>query len=108
MAQVAAPPKVVSKAKTPPEPAQKAKAQPEPAPKAVASKAKADAATVPGKLVDEDKIQYVHENPKTPGSASYMMFEAYKKAKNVKEALVLGAAKGDIVHDIKKGFCKRV
>lgn len=56
----------------------------------------------------EEPIQFLQTNPKKAGGTSFHRYEKYKHAKTVKEALGLGAAKGDIAYDWKQGFFKRV
>lgn len=56
----------------------------------------------------EEPIQFLQTNPKKAGGTSFHRYEKYKHAKTVKEALALGAAKGDIAYDWKQGFFKRV
>eukprot|EP00929_Paragymnodinium_shiwhaense_P053642 TRINITY_DN26869_c0_g1_i4.p1 TRINITY_DN26869_c0_g1~~TRINITY_DN26869_c0_g1_i4.p1 ORF type:complete len:243 (+),score=46.82 TRINITY_DN26869_c0_g1_i4:239-967(+) len=56
----------------------------------------------------EEAIAYEQENPKQVGTAGWERYEKYKSARTPTEALALGAAKGDLKHDWKKGFYKRV
>eukprot|EP00440_Ansanella_granifera_P024189 gb/GFBE01026275.1/.p1 GENE.gb/GFBE01026275.1/~~gb/GFBE01026275.1/.p1 ORF type:complete len:309 (+),score=77.89 gb/GFBE01026275.1/:1-927(+) len=55
----------------------------------------------------DEPIEFSQTNPKKAGGSSWDRYEAYKKANTVKEALDLGAAKGDIAYDWKRGFFKR-
>eukprot|EP00933_Yihiella_yeosuensis_P069681 TRINITY_DN7649_c0_g1_i1.p1 TRINITY_DN7649_c0_g1~~TRINITY_DN7649_c0_g1_i1.p1 ORF type:complete len:269 (+),score=59.41 TRINITY_DN7649_c0_g1_i1:116-922(+) len=91
------------------------KSKPVEAPKSKPVESKAKAAAPSGAVVpnsgaqpgDDEPILFVQENPKRSGSTSWDRYEAYKKGKTVKEAMQLGAAKGDILHDWKKGFFHR-
>merc|ERR1712083_998195 len=75
-----------------------------PAPKAV-SKPEDRMAVVP---VDCDAVKFQLTNPKRPGTAAHERYELYKRARTVKGALRLGAAKGDIAYDFSRGFLKYV
>lgn len=55
----------------------------------------------------EDTICFQEENPKRLGSASYRRYSAYCRAKTVREALFLGATRGDIKWDEAAGYFKR-
>jgi len=55
----------------------------------------------------DDPIEFEDPNPKNATSASGLRYAKYMKAKTVQEALKLGAAKGDIAHDFKKGYLRR-
>mmetsp|Transcript_45549 Transcript_45549/g.103446 ORF Transcript_45549/g.103446 Transcript_45549/m.103446 type:complete len:202 (-) Transcript_45549:185-790(-) len=54
-----------------------------------------------------EEIVYLQDNPKRMGSSSYDRYELYKTAQTVAQAMALGAIKGDIAHDWKRGFLKR-
>eukprot|EP00747_Dinoflagellata_sp_TGD_P182264 gnl/TRDRNA2_/TRDRNA2_36448_c0_seq1.p1 gnl/TRDRNA2_/TRDRNA2_36448_c0~~gnl/TRDRNA2_/TRDRNA2_36448_c0_seq1.p1 ORF type:complete len:315 (-),score=79.96 gnl/TRDRNA2_/TRDRNA2_36448_c0_seq1:114-1058(-) len=70
--------------------------------------AKSAAAAVTGAVPEgDDPIKFVSPNPKKLGTASGDRFEKYMKAKTVNEALRLGACKGDIGYDFKKGYLMR-
>ncbi|CAK9028019.1 Poly(A) RNA polymerase GLD2-A [Durusdinium trenchii] len=56
----------------------------------------------------DEPIEFLQVNPKKAGSTSFDRYEKYKMGKTVREALALGAAKGDIAYDWPKGFFKRV
>merc|ERR1712048_465271 len=56
----------------------------------------------------DEPIKFDQRNPKGFGSDAYNRYERYKRARTVEEALALGAKKGDIKHDFKKGFCSRI
>jgi hypothetical protein len=56
----------------------------------------------------DEPIAFQQENPKRVGTNGWTRYEKYKTAKTGKEALALGAAKGDLMYDWKKGFFKRV
>jgi len=60
-----------------------------------------------GIIRDTDPVKFEQTNPKKAGTSAWDRYEKYKVAKTRSEALALGAAKGDISHDISKGFCKR-
>jgi len=66
--------------------------------------APADPGATPG---DGEEIVFEPVNPKKEGSGAYDRYEKYKSARTVAEALNLGACKGDIAHDFKRGFLKR-
>jgi len=76
---------------------------------AVATPASSAAAEESGDAcpLDNEPIAFVQTNPKTKGKTSWDRYEKYKAARTPKEALSLGAAKGDLLHDFKKGFMKR-
>ena len=57
-----------------------------------------------GPLDDATGIQFNEANPKRPHSRSYELYEKYKAAKTVGEAIALGATRGHIKYDISKGF----
>lgn len=73
-----------------------------------AKKEEAKKAAMPGGFGEDDAIEFLQDNPKKAGNSSYDRYEKYKVARTVREALALGAAKGDIVHDAKRGFLKRL
>jgi len=56
---------------------------------------------------DDERVFFEQDNPKKAGGASHGRYERYKAGETCKEALALGAARGDLVHDFKKGFMKR-
>lgn len=51
---------------------------------------------------------FAKENPKRPGSSSAERYEVYKRAKTVGEALRLGATPGDLQHDFRRGYARRL
>ncbi|CAJ1344449.1 unnamed protein product, partial [Effrenium voratum] len=55
----------------------------------------------------EEPIEFLQTNPKKAGATSFDRYEKYKMAKTIKQALALGAAKGDIQYDWKKGYFKK-
>jgi len=55
----------------------------------------------------DEAIEYFQDNPKKEGSAGWQRYENYKLAKTPQEALDLGSAKGDLVHDWRKGYYKK-
>lgn len=102
--------KVVQASK--PEPAPKAKPQkpetaskPKPAPEAT-ERAKALPARS-GVPTDDEPIRYEQENPKKAGSTAAERYDKYKVARTPREAISLGAAKGDIKYDFERGWLKR-
>lgn len=56
---------------------------------------------------NDERIVFNQENAKRLASSGWERYEKYKKAKTLDQALSLGAAKGDIAHDWKKGFFRR-
>eukprot|EP00927_Polykrikos_kofoidii_P064884 TRINITY_DN606_c0_g1_i1.p1 TRINITY_DN606_c0_g1~~TRINITY_DN606_c0_g1_i1.p1 ORF type:complete len:290 (+),score=59.69 TRINITY_DN606_c0_g1_i1:74-871(+) len=61
-----------------------------------------------GKLPEGDEaVLFQKPNPKRPGTAAFERYGKYMKAKTVKMAFKLGAARGDIEFDFKKGFLTR-
>ena len=61
----------------------------------------------PPPALDPDMgINFVHDNPKRPGSRSHELFEAYKTSKTVGEAMQKGATKGHLRYDLTKGYAK--
>ena len=48
------------------------------------------------------------ENPKERSSKSWIRYESYKKAKTFDEIQQLGGTRGDIYHDMGKGFLKKL
>jgi len=52
----------------------------------------------------DKSIRIQQENPKKAGSTAYHRYEAYKKAKTVRQFLQLGAVKGDLHFDMKRGY----
>mmetsp|Transcript_97011 Transcript_97011/g.274090 ORF Transcript_97011/g.274090 Transcript_97011/m.274090 type:complete len:360 (+) Transcript_97011:100-1179(+) len=54
-----------------------------------------------------ERIKYIQENPKKPGSSGWSRYEKYKHSKTPDEAMANGAAKGDMAYDWKKGFYRR-
>ena len=56
---------------------------------------------------EHEPIEYDQTNFKRPGSSGHERYEKYKKAKTIKEALELGAFRGDIKYDWQRGFYKR-
>jgi len=53
---------------------------------------------------DTWRIRIRRDNPKLKGTAAYERFEAYKKAKTVKEFLRLGGCHGDLTFDMSRGW----
>ena len=53
---------------------------------------------------DNRAIACLHENPKKPGSACNLRYEAYKSATTVAEFLAKGGTPADLTHDVGKGF----
>jgi len=49
-------------------------------------------------------LRIQQENPKKAGSIAWHRYEKYKKAKTVKQFLKLGAHKGDLHFDLKRGY----
>ena len=49
-------------------------------------------------------IACLQENPKKPGSACNLRYEAYKSATSVAEFLAKGGTPADLTHDVGKGF----
>ena len=90
------------------------KAEPKAEPKkkvksgAAAFKAKPPKNGGPAQPDFDDPIEFVQTNPKKVGGTAFHRYEKYKAAKTVKEALSLGAAKGDVLYDWAKGFIKRL
>jgi hypothetical protein len=56
---------------------------------------------------DDEPIVFEQENPKKKGAAAHIRYEKYKAAKTPRDAMALGASKGDVGHDFKKGFMRR-
>lgn len=52
----------------------------------------------------DTKLAYIDRNPKRKGSKAHSRFEAYMKAKTVKQFLELGGLKADLRYDSEKGF----
>jgi len=55
-------------------------------------------------LMDTDRIRYVQKNPKLPGSHAHKLYERYKHARTLSEAVRLGARPIDLAHDYNWGF----
>ena len=49
-------------------------------------------------------MEFLQENPKTPGSKSFQRYERYKCARSVAEFKELGGTAADLRYDEKKGF----
>ena len=49
-------------------------------------------------------LEFLQENPKTPGSKSFQRYERYKGARSVAEFRGLGGTTADLRYDEKKGF----
>ena len=49
-------------------------------------------------------IACLQENPKKPGTACNLRYEAYKSATTVSEFLAKGGTPADLAHDVGKGF----
>ncbi|CAK0863210.1 unnamed protein product [Prorocentrum cordatum] len=56
-------------------------------------------------LDDSVAVSFRQDNPKSRGSKAHERYERYKAAATVGEAVGLGASKGDVANDVKKGFC---
>lgn len=61
-----------------------------------------------GALGDDDALEFDQDNPKKVGTSAWSRYEGYKLAKSMREALSLGAARGDIASDLKRGICRRL
>lgn len=57
--------------------------------------------------LEDEPVTFQARNPKKAGTASAERYDKYKVAKTRREAMQLGASKGDLQHDFKKGFMKR-
>lgn len=57
---------------------------------------------------EDDPIEFDVVNKKRMGSAAWERFEKYKQAKTMRQALELGAARGDIKYDLKSGLCRKL
>ena len=53
-------------------------------------------------------LKLQQENPKERSSKSWIRYESYKKAKSFDEIMQLGGTRGDIYHDLRKGFLKKL
>ena len=53
-------------------------------------------------------LKLQQENPKERASKSWIRYESYKKAKSFNEVTQLGGTRGDIYHDMRKGFLKKL
>merc|ERR1712136_22670 len=84
--------------------APKAKAAPAPSPPAAKS---ATTGGSDGPMPGDEEPIVEQENPKKKGAAAHIRYEKYKAAKTPREAMALGASKGDVGHDFKKGFMRR-
>ena len=60
----------------------------------------------PPSFQDTMRIKFIQKNPKRVGSRSHELYEAYKTAKTVGEALEKGASKGHLRYDISRGHAK--
>eukprot|EP00440_Ansanella_granifera_P056102 gb/GFBE01060806.1/.p1 GENE.gb/GFBE01060806.1/~~gb/GFBE01060806.1/.p1 ORF type:complete len:281 (+),score=63.49 gb/GFBE01060806.1/:1-843(+) len=67
----------------------------------------ADATKSAGEIGDDEHIVFQQENPRKAGTQTWSRYEKYKVAKTLREALSLGAARGDLKGDLEKGLCKR-
>jgi len=56
---------------------------------------------------DDEQIVFAQENQKMKGSKAHERYEKYKRATTPRQALQLGAGKGDLDNDWKKGFYRR-
>ena len=67
----------------------------------------------PGRLIDPREcpdtveVKFIATNPKRPGTACNLRYEAYKDATTVKEFLEKGGWRADRVHDVNKNYCAR-
>jgi len=65
----------------------------------------------PGRLIDPREcpdtveVKFIATNPKRPGTACNLRYEAYKDATTVKEFLEKGGWRADLVHDVNKNYC---
>ena len=55
-------------------------------------------------LDSQAQISFLYVNPKRAGCSAHALYEVYKKAKTVEEALDLGCRNGDLCNERKKGF----
>ncbi|CAE8617364.1 unnamed protein product [Polarella glacialis] len=76
------------------------------APKA-APKANARSGLILNGIGEHEPIEFTQAHSKKTGSASWTRYEKYKVAKTIREALTLGAARGDLKVDLEKGLCKK-
>ena len=64
----------------------------------------------PGRLIDPREcpdtveVKFIATNPKRPGTACNLRYEAYKSATTVPEFLEKGGTPADLTHDVGKGF----
>jgi len=54
----------------------------------------------------KQKLAFVQENPKQPGSLAYTRYQKYKKATTVEEFYKLGGTRVDLAYDASRGFLK--
>ena len=52
------------------------------------------------------KLNYMQFNPKTADSESFFRYERYKAADTLMRFYELGGTRGDLVHDMERGFCQ--
>ncbi|CAJ1377849.1 unnamed protein product [Effrenium voratum] len=55
-------------------------------------------------LMDTDRVRYWQQNPKVLGCHAYKLYEGYKTARTLREAVSLGARPIDLAHDYNWGF----
>jgi len=58
------------------------------------------------RLMASDQIRYEQRNPKALGCHAYKLYESYKRARTLKEAVGLGARPIDLAHDYNWGFLR--
>ena len=64
--------------------------------------------SMPGDFALDTAIRLEQKNPKQANSAAHVRYEKYKSARTVREFLALGGKQGDLAHDFKKGFIKKL
>ena len=61
------------------------------------------------KLMDLDAVvEFSQTNPKSAGSKSHALYEAYKTARSLNAMLRLGGRRGDIYNDMQRGYLRPV
>lgn len=56
------------------------------------------------RLMNSDRIQYIQRNPKVIGCQAYKLYEGYKRARTLRQAVEWGARPIDLAHDYNWGF----
>jgi len=56
------------------------------------------------RLMSSDRIHYKQLNPKVPGCHAYKLYEGYKRARTLRQAVEWGARPIDLAHDYNWGF----